>query len=57
MEVQVLVPYRVGMNEEKEVLLDLGISTRYMVLRPEEAIQLAEWLIKYAKKALGQKDN
>lgn len=57
MEAQILVPYKVGLNQEQNVLIDLGVATRFMVLDPGEAIQLAEWLVKHAKKSLKFKEH
>jgi hypothetical protein len=43
--------YKVGLNQEHDVLVDLGQPTRYVVLSPERALDLAAWLVKHAKKS------
>jgi hypothetical protein len=44
-------PYKVGLNQENDVLIDLGADTRFVVLTPERALELAAWLVKHAKKS------
>ena len=43
--------YRVGLNQEKDVLIDWGMDIRYAVLTPEQALELAAWLVKHARKS------
>jgi hypothetical protein len=43
--------YSVGLNKENDVLLDLGIEVRYVVLTPERAADLASSLLKFAKQS------
>jgi hypothetical protein len=43
--------YKVGLNQEQDVLIDWGESHRYIVLTPEHALELAGWLVKHAKKS------
>ena len=45
-------PYEIGLNQENDVLIDWkAIIVRYTVLTPEQALSLADLLIKHAKKS------
>lgn len=41
--------YKVGLNKEDDVLVDLGTTTRHLILTPYQALELAAYLMKHAK--------